>query len=727
LRPGIVDRPALLVRLMSAVHAPVVLVSAPAGYGKTTLLALWRERDERPFAWVSLDGSDNDPVALVASVLAALSPILDLDPAIGDGLNVPQPALEEFVLPSLVDACVAAGRPFVLVLDDLHVVFEQRCHQAIGYLAERLPMGCQLAIATRTDPALPLASLRAHGRLLELRAADLSLGTAEAGRFFAAAGLQLTDNQVARLVERAEGWPAALYLAALSLRDRAHPDDFVDRFAGTSRHVADFLSEDVLARQPEDVIEFLLHTCVLEELTASLCDALTDRTDADAALRELEHSNLFIVPLDEDRHAYRYHHLFVQYLRAELARRAPELAPELHRRAWRWYREHGLIGRAVAHAQASGDVEVAAELVAAEWRPIVEGGRVETMRSWIARFDPAQIERHAPLAIAAAWVLALAGDGERAARYAEAARQGSWDAPMPDGSASLESALAIMSSAFGLGGVSGMHAAAQRAVDLEPPTSRWRDLALLLLGVAQTLEGDFARARAALDEAVQLSGGETATGCFALAFLALVKLREGDEEDALRHAQRAHAVVERPGMRNYMPSIATYSMMAHVLCRRGDLQGAARACDRVNDLLPRVTEAYWWLMIETRILVAPVLAALGRDDEAALRLGEAQRLLAEHNDAGKLPARHTETLQKLHLHKPHPQPSPDLSDAERRVLRLLASDLSLREIGRELFLSMNTVRTHRRAIYRKLGVASRADAVKAARTEERSVLGKSPG
>src|SRR3712207_441170 len=177
------------------------------------------------------------------------------------------------------------------------------------------------------------------------------------------------------LVERTEGWPAGVYLAALSLRDRPHPEDFVDRFAGTTRHVADFLSEDVLARQPDDVISFLLHTCVAEELTGSLCDALTDSADTDAMLHELERSNLFVVPLDAERHAYRYHHLFAQYLRAELTRREPGLVTELHRRAWRWYREHNLVGRAVAHAQAAGDVDVAAELVATHWSPMATIGR----------------------------------------------------------------------------------------------------------------------------------------------------------------------------------------------------------------------------------------------------------------------------------------------------------------------------------------------------------------
>ncbi|HEY0938552.1 MAG TPA: LuxR C-terminal-related transcriptional regulator [Steroidobacter sp.] len=348
----------------------------------------------------------------------------------------------------------------MLVFDDLHLVTERRCYAAINYLAERLPVGCQLALATRTDPPLPLASWRAHGRLLELRAAELALEHAEARAVLAAAQVHLTEDLVAKLVERTEGWPAALYLAALSLRDRPHPEHFVDRFAGTSRHVADFLSEDVLGRQPQEVNTFLLRTCVLDELTPSLCDELTGDTDAAIKLRQIERSNLFVVPVDEEQLIYRYHHLFAQYLRAELARQAPDLVPELHRRAWRWYRDHGLSGRAVAHAQASGDVDVAAEL----------------------------------------------------------------------------------------------------------------------LGV-----------------------------------------------------------------------------------------------------------------------------------QSAAHIEETEVMLAEHHDAGVLPDLYAEAVRRGRAARA-------LSDAELRVLRLLASDLSLSEIGRELFLSTNTVRSHRRAIYRKLGVSSRVDAVKAAGT-----------
>jgi LuxR family maltose regulon positive regulatory protein len=533
--------------------------------------------------------------------------------------------------------------------------------------------------------------------------------------------VSLPEEPVRRLVERTEGWPAAMYLAALSLRDRADPDAFVEQFAGTTRHVADFLTEDVLARQSEDAIAFLVRTSVLGELTAPLCDALTERTDADAMLRELERSNLFVVPLDYERMAYRYHHLFAQYLRAELAHREPDHVPELHRRAWRWYREHDLVGRAVAHAHAAGDVEVAGELVAAAWSDTIRAGQIETVRSWIDGFDDAQIERHAPLAIAAAWTAALTGQRERAAHFTDAAERGTWEGPMPDGTSSLESAIAVTRAAFGADGISQMRHVAQRAVDLEPAANAHRAVALEILGAALTLDEEFDRARAALAEAVELAGDASSPGAFSLAQLAAIALRQGNADAAIEYANRAHTVVQLPRMRANLANVATHSVVAELNRRRGDLEAATAAVERANALLPRLTGGFWWLMIQTRVLLAPVLLALGRHGEAVERLYVAEALLRGHPDAGKLPEWHAEAARTLRRTEQRPVRSADLSEAERRILRLLTSELTLREIGRELYLSTNTVKTHTQSIYRKLGVSSREDAVRAARG------GKSPG
>jgi LuxR family maltose regulon positive regulatory protein len=272
-----------------------------------------------------------------------------------------------------------------------------------------------------------------------------------------------------------------------------------------------------------------------------------------------------------------------------------------------------------------------------------------------------------------------------------------------------------------------MRTVAQRAVELEPQTSLHRATALELLGVAQMLEGDFAHARETLVEAVQMAGDETSAGAFSLAHLALIGLRTGDEDSAVAYAQRADAAVQLPRMRGDVASVGTHSLVAHLLTRRGDLEGAAAALERANAMLPRLSEGFWWLMIETRILLAPVLAALGRHDEAATGLEEAEALLADHPDAGRLPDWHAEAARELRPVGRRAQPSQVLSDAERRILRLLATDLTLREIGRELYLSLNTVKTHTHSIYRKLGVSSRIDAVDAGRTRVSSADGDSPG
>jgi LuxR family maltose regulon positive regulatory protein len=725
-RPGIVDRSALIDRLSTMTHVPVVMVSAAAGYGKTTLLALWAERDERPFAWVTLDSADDDPVVLITVLLAALDPVLHLDPAILRRLQAADPPVDDVILPLLANACADTG-PFVLVLDDVQQLIEQDAHAVIGFLADHLPPGCQIALATRTDPPLPLASWRAHGRLFELRASDLALGNAEAAGLLAASHVRLTDAQLSRLVDRTEGWCAAIYLAALSLRDRDDPEDFIESFAGTSRHVADFLSEDVLGRLSPDVVEFLLATCLLDELTPSLCDAVIGRDDSDAMLRTLEGSNLFVVPLDEDRHTYRYHQLFAEYLRAELNRRAPDLVPVLHRRAYHWYRDHRLFGRAITHAHACGDATEAASLVAARWMSMYERGEIETMRAWLSSFTDQQIEQHAPLAIAAAWIFGHTGERDRAIHFTEAARRGSWNGTMPDGTASLDSSLAILCAAHAFGGISEMHAAAQRAVDLEPLTSPWRTGALTLLGQAQALEGDLAGARATLEQAHLLTGEKHASGATTLAWLAFIAVQEGDIDHALAQARRAHAIVEQTQMSAHLPTIATYSVLANLLSRQGDLDGAARAVERANDLLPRLTDVYWWQMSQAYTLLATALAALGRESEAGTLLAESRSVLDRHQDIGRLGEWTDQAARGLRRNGRLQPRASDLTDAERRILPLLDSRLTMREIGRELYLSHNTVRTHVHSIYRKLGVTSRQEAVIAARQQRHPLDRVSPG
>jgi LuxR family maltose regulon positive regulatory protein len=283
------------------------------------------------------------------------------------------------------------------------------------------------------------------------------------------------------------------------------------------------------------------------------------------------------------------------------------LVVELHRRAYEWYRERHLTGRAVHHAQACGAVDAAAELVSARWMPMMERGQIETARQWLSWFTDRQVERHAPLAVAAAWICGLTGDRDRALMFADAAQRGTWSRPMPDGTASLESAVAALSAALAIGGITGMAAAAQRSVDLEPADSPWRTGALVLLGQAQTLNGDFERGAVTLQEAATLAAGNHASSASSLAYLAFIDLRTGKLERATAHAERAYAIAEQPTMSTFMPHIVTYSVLAAILGSRGDLDGAARAVGRAETLLPRVTEASWSQLCLTHVLLAPAL------------------------------------------------------------------------------------------------------------------------
>ncbi len=337
----------------------LTLVSAPAGFGKTTLLAQWFAGSGLPVAWLSLEAEDNDPTRFLSYMIAALQ---TLDPQIGTTalalLRTPQPPLLEAVLAVLVSEVTSRdARDVALVLDDYHVISAESIQRGMSFLLEHLPPRLHLVIATRADPPLPLARLRVQGKLCEVRTADLRFGAAEAGTFLQTVmGLDLEAWAIATLEQRTEGWIAGLQLAALSLQGRADVSAFLTDFSGSHRYVLDYLSEEVLARQPMPVQQFLLHTCLLERLSGPLCDAVTGQEGSQAMLEGLERANLFVVVLDDERGWYRYHHLFAEVLRSHLQQTEPMSLPVLHRRASAWYEGHNLPAEAVQHALVVPDV-----------------------------------------------------------------------------------------------------------------------------------------------------------------------------------------------------------------------------------------------------------------------------------------------------------------------------------------------------------------------------------
>src|SRR6476619_2568530 len=366
-RRGLVPRPRLSERLSRGTESALVLVSAPAGFGKTTLLAEWltaAAADGWSSAWLSLDQRDNDPALFWTYLVAALR---KAEPGVGGGvlsrLQSPQPP-SEAILATLLNDLSGISNDVVLVLDDYHVIDAGDVQDGMTFLLEHLPAQVHLVIASRADPALPLARLRGRGELVEIRAVDLRFTPDEAAAYLnGVMGLALTARDVAALEGRTEGWIAALQLAALSMQGRDDIAGFIAGFAGDDRYIIDYLVEEVLQRQTDQVRTFLLSTCLLDRLNGPLCDAVTAGPGGKATLEALDRANLFLVPLDDSRHWYRYHHLFADMLRAHLLdERADEVA-DLHRRASRWFDQHEQPIPAVRHALAAGDTERAADLV----------------------------------------------------------------------------------------------------------------------------------------------------------------------------------------------------------------------------------------------------------------------------------------------------------------------------------------------------------------------------
>ena len=402
----------------------LTLVAAPPGFGKTTLLAQWATESATPVAWLSVDEEDNDPGRFFAHLMAA---IRTAAPTVGTqalaAQRAPGAGIVEVVLPHLLNDLATVEPEIALVIDDYHLITNADIHEALAYLIGNMPPTVQVALATRADPPFPLGRLRARAELAELRAEDLRFTPGETMTFLTEGlGIELTVEDVDRLQARTEGWPAALYLAALSLRNRSDPGKVIDAFAGDDRYLVDYLTSELLTRQRPEVRTFLLETSILNRLCAPLCDSVTGRDDSAALLAEVERSNLLLVPLDAKREWYRYHHLFADLLRHELAACDPGAATELHKRAYAWYRDAGLIVDAAAHATAASDVDAAIELVARHYAMFVDQGQLATVIRWIYALPEAAAAQDWLVCFAATVVMAHAGQIDEAEHWLELAK-----------------------------------------------------------------------------------------------------------------------------------------------------------------------------------------------------------------------------------------------------------------------------------------------------------------
>ncbi|MBN1402667.1 MAG: LuxR family transcriptional regulator [Anaerolineae bacterium] len=429
--PMLISRPRLVARLNEGLYRKLSLISAPAGYGKTTLLAEWLAGMPRPHVWLTLDASDNDPALFLAYLLTALQGV---DASLGRSaqamLGAPTPPPAQVVLTGLINDLARLADPYLLVLDDYHLIHTLAIHEMLRFLLEHQPAQMHLVIASREDPPLPLARLRARGQMTELRQADLRFTHEEAGAFLRhVARLDLAPEQVALLHERTEGWIAALHLAGLQLLaiSNREPDrlaQIVQSFTGSSRYVLDYLLDEVFGSQPPEVQGFLLQTAILERLNGDLCDAVTGRQDGRQMLAALEHANLPLVPLDADREWYRYHHLFADLLRhrLELDEHQHDL-PDLHRRAGRWYESEGYLSEAVGHAVAARDWDWLSELIPTVSGHLFAAGQVITVLRWMAAIPEEIMRRYPRLGLERAWALILTEQIDAAEPYLDLAEE----------------------------------------------------------------------------------------------------------------------------------------------------------------------------------------------------------------------------------------------------------------------------------------------------------------
>jgi LuxR family transcriptional regulator, maltose regulon positive regulatory protein len=717
-QPRVVRRPRLLHSLDGA--AALTLVDAPVGYGKTMLLRSWCAEQSRPVAWITLDAADADPARLWTYVASAVDRVAE---------GVGRPALRrlaaaggriEVAVEQLLNGLHSYGQPLAIVFDDLHLVGSEVSFRSIEHAVERLPANVRVLAATRSDPPIHLARLRARGVLKEVRASELAFGVDEARELLVGReGIELDDEDLELLVERTEGWPAGLYLAALWLRDLPDPNEGVRSFAGSHRQVADYLAGEVLQSLAPATKDFLMRTSALGRLTPELCDAVLNRQGSAEVLAELNRSNVFIVALDGRGEWFRYHHLFGELLRLELAETGLADPADLHRRAAAWYRGRGLVEDAIEHAAAAGDHGMVAEVLDEYAVELFQSGRVELFLSWVKRLPPELLVERPSLpafGVLAAGQLGRPGiEVQQLLSVAERTRQEhptSW-APLH------EAIVEVTRVAFIESDVTAAVEHAHRAVSAAQADvgATFTVAALASLSNALFFAGDLAQARTVAlqaverPEATQRPGGYVA----ALGLLAAIDAEEARTASAVAWGRQAIGYARETGQADLWPVAIAHLGLASALARTGHLAEAERQAARGERLrrTPQLTAAH----AHALLVLAEVRAARSQLSRAARDLERARAAIAELPDPGRLPALAARVQKMLADPPARPKQSPieEPSPGELAVLRYLGSDLSQREIGVRLYVSLNTVKTHTRELYRKLGVHSRSQAVTRAR------------
>jgi LuxR family maltose regulon positive regulatory protein len=717
-RADTIHRSLLTDRLARDDARPIVSVTAPAGYGKTTLLAQWAERNGQAFAWVSIDEGDNDPKVLLTYVAEALNAVEPVGQRVFDALASPGSSVPGSVVPRLGSAFSSMISPVVLVLDDVHLLHDSECRAALSVLADHVPAGARLVLAGRAEPPVRVARLRAEGKILEIGPSDLALTAQEASALLRAAGVILGGDEVAELHRRTEGWPVGLYLAALYLREGGTLGQATASFGGDDRFVSEYVESELLARISAAQRAFLTRTAVLERMCGPLCEAVLEQPGAAGALADLARSNLLLVPLDRRGQWYRYHHLFRDMLLAELERREPGMIPVLRRRAAAWCLRSDLAEEALEYSIAAGDADTAGRLVEQLFLPVYRQARVTTVQRWYGWLDDQGGLEGRPVAAAQAAARAAAtGRPAEAERWADAvdrwqdAHAARPDDPYTEGWAAELRAMLCRH------GVEQMRADADEAAQKFAAANLVIPWTIYLQGVARVLCGDPDGGDAFLQDAISI--GEIAApdvlACV-LSERSRVAIARNQWSQAEALATQAAAGLRRAGLEDGYATPLVCAVRARIVSRRGDVPAAHRELLSGQRLRHLLNYALPYLAVQARIEMTRVYLALSDATGARALMREIDDVLRRRPRLGTLVGEAQALRTQIAKVRGTSVPGASaLTAAELRLLPLLSTHLSFAEIAAELFVSPNTAKTHAVSIYRKLDAGSRGQAVTRAR------------
>ena len=683
-RQGAVRRSELLGRLERDHARRLILITAPAGYGKTTLLGQWVQENPRPCAWVTLDQADEVPGILEDSIDTALTE---------------------------VGAGVELGSDLVLVLDDGHALPPERLRDAVLDVLDWLPEGSQLAVASRCTPALPLSRMRAERMLVELDSHDLSMSAVEAAPMLRSAGLDPRSASAQSLVLRTEGWPAALELATMSWARRTEPTQPAALVMGDDHAISEYFRTELVDSLSPAATRFLIRSSVLDRLSGPLCDEVLGCRQSAILLGELERANLPLAPDDASHEWYRLHGLFREMLQTQLRRSEPEMVPVLHRRANGWYRRAGDVDRALDHATLSDDLDGAGQLLWANLHRYLGAGRNAMVQRWLSGLSAEQVSGCALLALSAAHSDLALGSAAAAERWARSAAASLFENNGLQQSAGA--GVLIIQAWAARSGAREMGAVAATAYDLLRDDSPWRASCCLLRGAAALLTGDEAEAERRLEEGAArgaVLAPDVASLC--LAQLAIIAAERGEAVIASDFARRAASMVQEHGLSTTPASALVFAVAAAAAMREGRVDHAKTAATQCLSLLDLLDDSLAWFGAETRIVLARVSLALGDVAGARELLADASRLARRTADIvifqrwfddvwNRFDERAESALAGMAT----------LTTAELRVLRFLPTHYSFHEIAQRLHVSSNTVKTHVHAVYRKLDASSRSEAV----------------